>query len=98
MRESKGRLIVFDGTSQYDKMNGALVLIDSKVGAESEIMDALCDMDDMKQAYLVYGLYDIAAIIKASSTGELENIVTEQIRKIAGVESTLSLIISRECK
>lgn len=91
-------MIVFDCTSDYDKMHGALVLINSKVGAESEIMDSLCDMNDVDKAYLVYGLYDIATIIKADSMEELETIVTEQIRKLEGVESTLSLIISRECE
>jgi len=79
-------------------MPGAIVLVNSQVGEEGPLLESLCSMEEVKEGYLVYGVYDILVRVDAGSMEELEDIVAGRIRQLPGVMSTLTLIISRECR
>jgi len=79
-------------------MPSAIVLINSEIGEESQILDLLCDLDEVEKAYLIYGVYDILAEVRASTMEDLEGIITQKLRRISGVRSTLTLIVSKQCK
>jgi len=74
-------------------MPQALVLINTDVGAEQEVLNKLLSIEGVKEAYLVYGIYDIFAKIEVDSLDKLKNTIMVQIRKISKVRSTLSMIV-----
>jgi len=79
-------------------MPKAIVLINADIGKENEILQELCKMVEVEQALLVYGVYDLVANLKADTMEKLEDAITLRIRRIPGIRSTLTLIVSRQCK
>jgi len=49
----------------------AFVLINTEIGSESEVLAALKKIDAVKESYMVYGVYDVVAKVKAVSTSPL---------------------------
>jgi len=49
----------------------AFVLINAEIGSESEILKELRKMEHVKEAYLVYGVYDIVAKVEADTMDKL---------------------------
>ncbi len=71
----------------------AFVLINAEIGSESQILEALKKVPFVKEAYTVYGVYDIVAKIEAETMDKLKDIVTWNIRRLERVRSTLTMII-----
>lgn len=74
-------------------MAEAFVLINTEVGGEGEVLKALLQIEGVEEAYVVYGVYDIVAKIKAPDIESLKNIVTTNIRKLSKVKSTLTMVV-----
>lgn len=70
----------------------AFVLINAEIGAENEVLQALKKISNVKEAYMVYGVYDIVAKVEADTMDKLKDIVTWQIRRLDKVRSTLTMI------
>ena len=79
-------------------MPAAIILINAEIGKESEVLQELCKLAEVERAYLVYGVYDVVAMVKAETMETLEDSITERVRKLKGIRSTLTLIVSRQCK
>ena len=79
-------------------MPTAFVLVNTDMKSENAVLRALKKIDGVKEAYNLYGTYDIIAKIEAERMGELTEIVTWRIRKIDGVRSTLTMVVSDETK
>lgn len=76
----------------------AFVLINSEIGAESEVLNELRKVEGVEEAYSVYGVYDIIAKVRADSMEKLKDIVTWKIRRLSKVRSTLTMIVIEEMK
>lgn len=74
-------------------MAKAFVLINAEIGAEDEVLKELEDMAEVKEAHVVYGVYDIITRIEADTMDELKDIVTSKIRRLDKVRSTLTMIV-----
>lgn len=74
----------------------AFVLINTEMGSESEVLNALKKINDVKEAYVVYGVYDLVVKVEAKTAEELRNIITWNIRKQDKVRSTLTLMTATE--
>ena len=74
-------------------MASALVLINVDAGGEDEVFENLKIMSEVKEVYVVYGVYDIVAKVEAESMEKLREFVTNNIRKLPKVRSTLTMII-----
>ena len=74
-------------------MATAFVLINTETGSESKVVESLRKLDVVKEAYMVYGVYDIVTKVEAESMGNLREIITHEVRKREGVHSTLTLIV-----
>ncbi|MEL9940265.1 MAG: Lrp/AsnC ligand binding domain-containing protein [Ignisphaera sp.] len=74
-------------------MPEALVLINTDVGAEDEVLAQVKSIDGVKEAYIVYGIYDLYAKIEAESIEKLKDIVSSKIRKLPKVRSTITMIV-----
>jgi len=74
------------------------VLINSDLGKDVEIITKikkmLANQNDVKlEIQGVYGVYDIILKISANDSTRLRSIVTNDIRKIENVQSTLTMMV-----
>ncbi|MDH5450643.1 MAG: Lrp/AsnC ligand binding domain-containing protein [Candidatus Bathyarchaeota archaeon] len=74
----------------------AFVLINTEIGSESEVLKTLKKVTGVKEAYSVYGVYDIIAKIQAETMDKLKEMVTWNIRRLDKVRSTLTMIVTEE--
>ncbi|MCP8310911.1 MAG: Lrp/AsnC ligand binding domain-containing protein [Candidatus Methylarchaceae archaeon HK01M] len=65
------------------------ILMSIDLGAEVEILKELEKIENVKEAYFVYGLYDIMVKVDAQSMEK----VKETIRKIRGLDKIRSTVI-----
>ena len=78
-------------------MPSAVVLINCEVGKEASVADSICAIEGAEKAYIVYGVYDVVAIIDAVTMEGLEAALMTKVRSLPGVRSTMTLMISRDC-
>ncbi|HIC99420.1 MAG TPA: Lrp/AsnC family transcriptional regulator [Pyrodictiaceae archaeon] len=74
-------------------MPTAIILINTEVGADEEIFEKLKNIPEVKQIYMVYGLYDIVAVVESEDLNKLRDIVYNQVRSMPKVKSTLTMIV-----
>ena len=70
----------------------AYVLITTETGAVDGVIASLKKMDSVKETYMVYGVYDIIALVRAETLEKLKEIVTWNLRSLDKVRSTLTMI------
>lgn len=70
----------------------AFVLINAETGAENELLKILKTIPEVKEAYVVYGVYDIIARVQTDTERELKDVVTSKIRRLDKVRSTITMI------
>jgi len=71
----------------------AFVLINSEIGGENEVLEELRKVPNVKEAHIVYGVYDIIAKVEAEDMDKLKSIITWKIRRLDRVRSTLTMIV-----
>ena len=67
------------------------ILVNTQVGKEDEILHKIRNMENVAEAYIVYGEFDIIAKIILPQLELLDDMVSS-IRKIEGVTKTSTLI------
>ncbi len=72
-------------------MHVGYVLLNCDLGAEEYIVEELRQIQEIKNAYLTFGAYDVIAEIHANSQEAFEKTVSSKIRKLARVVSTMTL-------
>ena len=81
-------------------MSTAYVLLNSDLGSDSSIIDEikpiLQDEDVQYEVQGVYGVYDIVLKLSSDNTENLRAIITDKIRKISKVQSTLTMMVIEE--
>ena len=81
-------------------MPTAYVLLNSDLGSDSSIIDEikqiLQDEDVKFEVQGVYGVYDIVLKLSSDNSEDLRGIITNKIRKIAKVQSTLTMMVIEE--
>ncbi len=70
----------------------AFVLINSEIGSEEEVLKELGNVEGVVEAYIVYGVYDVIAKIRADTMDKLKDTVTWHVRRLNKVRSTLTMI------
>ncbi len=73
-------------------MKKAFVLINCEPGKEPSILEQLQKIGSVVDVQETYGIYDIIARIESDNHSQLTNIISDQIRKLNNVNSTLTLI------
>ena len=71
----------------------AFVLINAEIGSEDAVVKELKAVSNVKEAYMVYGVYDIVAKVSADTMDKLKEIITWKIRRLNKVKSTLTMIV-----
>ena len=71
----------------------AYVLIAAEKGFESEMLEELKAIPEVKEAHHVYGVYDIILRIDAETMEQLKDTISLKIERIDKVQSTITMII-----
>ncbi len=74
-------------------METAFVLINVEIGAEDEVLGELRLIPEVREAHLVYGVYDIIAIVETPTMQELKDAISFKVRRLDKVHSTLTMIV-----
>ncbi len=81
-------------------MPTAYVLLNSDLGSDSsiisEVKQILQEEDVQFEVQGVYGVYDIVLKISSDDADNLRSIITNKIRKIGKVQSTLTMMVIEE--
>ncbi|MFC1933582.1 Lrp/AsnC ligand binding domain-containing protein [Chloroflexota bacterium] len=70
----------------------AYVLIETVVGKNKEVVNALRQVSGMKSVDVVTGVYDIIAVIEAESLSDIGDIVTGKIHPVTGISRTVTCL------
>ena len=79
-------------------MYKTFVLINCELGKESQVLEQLRKVENVVDAQGTYGVYDIIARIDSDSQSQFAHIISDQIRKISNINSTITLIPTEEHK
>lgn len=74
-------------------MPSAFVLINTEIGFEDGVLTELKKLEYIKEAYVTYGVYDIVAKVGAESMDKLKDVISQNIRRLEKVRSTLTMIV-----
>jgi len=77
-------------------MEIAYVLVKSEIAHEMEVLNEILKIEGVKEVKGTFGLYDIFVKIEASSSIEIQNIITKKIRHLKHVISTTTLSVIPE--
>ena len=75
-------------------MAKAYVLINTEMGKENDVLQALKQIPNVVEAYAIYGVYDVIAKVEADSLEKVKEVISNRIRRIEYVRSTLSMIVT----
>ena len=75
-------------------MPKAFVLITSELGKEVEVLEGLKKIQYIREVHNLYGVYDVIAHMECADEGDLRNIVTNRIRNVDNVKSTVTLMVA----
>lgn len=76
----------------------AYVLFKVSSGTEREVAQKLVNHEEVLQADIIFGEYDVIAKLTTIDLDTLENFVSEKVRNVPNVLVTSTMIISREYK
>jgi DNA-binding Lrp family transcriptional regulator len=79
----------------------AFILLNSDLGSDQEIVTKIKEILSVEKGLKfevqgVYGIYDIVVKIEADNADHLRSVITNKIRKIDKVQSTLTMMVIEE--
>jgi DNA-binding Lrp family transcriptional regulator len=74
-------------------MISAVVLVNTDLGSQDKVLESLKLVEGVEEAHALYGVYDLLIKIKAISIDKLKDITKLRIKQLAGVTSSLTLMI-----
>lgn len=81
-------------------MPTAYVLLNSDLGSDesiiNEVKQILAEEDVPHEVQGVYGVYDIVLKLSSDDAEKLRGIITNKVRKISKVQSTLTMMVIEE--
>ncbi len=73
----------------------AFVMMNVKVGTDKDTVAQLKMVKGVKEVYEVYAVYDIVVVVEAETMAELNEVVNTEVRKIANITSTNTMIAEK---
>ena len=70
----------------------AFILMVTVAGKEREVMEKLLTYPEVKEAYVVYGEYDLVVKVETDTLKDLDHFITERIRKMPEIKMTSTMI------
>lgn len=79
-------------------MVSAVVLLNTDLEAQDEVAGNLRGIKGVQEAHALYGVYDFLVKVKADSIDDLKNVTQKRIKRVAGVTSSLTLMVEESTK
>ncbi len=73
-------------------MSLAYMMINTVPEKVEAVLEELREIEAVKEAYMVYGVYDIIAKVKAGNVEELNDMILN-VRRLNHISSTLTLLV-----
>ncbi|MEA1993226.1 MAG: Lrp/AsnC ligand binding domain-containing protein [Euryarchaeota archaeon] len=73
-------------------MTVAYILCVTDVGKEKDVQKKLKGFEEVKEAYVVYGEYDLVVKLELDDLKKLDAFITDRIRGIDDIEMTSTMI------
>jgi len=70
----------------------AYVLLNTELGKEPEVIQAMKGATEIKNIYSLYGIYDVIVEVEAETMDKVKEVVFNKIRRLDNVKSTITLI------
>jgi DNA-binding Lrp family transcriptional regulator len=77
-------------------MPTAYILVNCTLGSEENIISEIAKLTDVKEVRGTYGVHDIFVKVKSDNTETMNHAITNKIRKIPGITSTVTLVVIEE--
>ncbi len=77
-------------------MTKSYVLITCYLWFDTEIIDEIKQLEEVKEAHGIFGAYDIIVKLESDNAEILRDTIIWKIRKLNGVRSTLTLMIAED--
>ena len=71
----------------------ALVLFQIESGNEDQVLKDVKKVEGVEEAYISYGVYDLVVNVRADSMDALKDLISNQLRQISKVRTTISLLL-----
>ena len=71
----------------------AYLLLNVDTGTGEDVIESLKSLQEVKEARMVYGVYDVIVRVETGTMEELKNIVSWTIRRLDRVRSTMTMIV-----
>ena len=69
----------------------AFILISCDVGEEKSLYTQLGNIPEIKNRLITYGDYDLVAEFQTDTASQMDEVITNKIRKIGTIRSTITL-------
>lgn len=70
----------------------AFVLLNTELGMESKIIEALNGVEEITNIHSLYGIYDLIIEMEADSMDKIKEVVFNKVRRLDNVKSTITLL------
>jgi DNA-binding Lrp family transcriptional regulator len=77
-------------------MPTAYILVNCTMGSEVKIINEIAKLSDVKEVRGTYGVHDIFVKVKSDNTETMNHTVTNKIRKVPGITSTVTIVVIEE--
>ncbi len=75
-------------------MVSAVVLLNTDIEASDGVVDSLRSIKGVEEAHALYGIYDYLVKVKADSIDDLRAMTSKRFKKVAGVTSSVTLMVT----
>lgn len=77
-------------------MPTAYILVNCTLGSEEKIITEIAKLPDVKEVRGTYGVHDVFVKVKSDNTESMNHTITNRIRKVPGITSTVTLVVIEE--
>jgi DNA-binding Lrp family transcriptional regulator len=70
----------------------AFVLLNTELGMESKIIEALNGVEEITNIHSLYGIYDLIIEMEAETMDKIKEVVFNKVRRLDNVKSTITLL------
>jgi len=74
-------------------MPSAYVMISTELGTEEQVVKTLKTLPQIKETYVVYGIYDLITKVEFADRQELSDIIIRKIRGTPQIKNTITLMV-----
>jgi DNA-binding Lrp family transcriptional regulator len=74
-------------------MFSAYLFINTEIGSESTVLEALQNVEGVEEAHSLWGAYDIIASLKADTMDKLKSIITKNIGGNEKITAKLTVLV-----